>query len=124
MTYEILQQEAGLKKQEVVLPYRFQSKKSLSQIGMQYGIGLQTLEDIIAELANPGLDPREAFDEAGFRSGVLTLEDLDVGMHLTGVIRNIVDFGAFVDIGLKNDGLIHKSQLGRRVSSVFEVLSL
>lgn len=125
VTYDILEKECGISKNQVTLPFQFHSSKSLSDIASTYSIGLQTLQDIIAELSNPGLDPREAFDEAGFRSWVLTMEDLEVGMQLSAVVRNIVDFWAFVDIGLKNDGLIHKSQMGaRHVTNVFDVLSI
>lgn len=56
------------------------------------------MDDILGELAHPGLDPRESFDEGLFRSDVLSIDDLQIGMKLTGVVRNIVDFGVFVDI--------------------------
>lgn len=125
VTYQILEKECEVKKNKLTLPYEFQSHRSLTSIAKNYEIGLQTLQDIIAELANPWLDPREAFDEAGFRSWVLTMEDLEVGMQLPGVVRNIVDFWAFVDIGLKNDGLVHKSQMWKRyVSNVFDIVSI
>jgi uncharacterized protein len=76
-------------------------------------------------LANPGLDPRESFDEGQFRSDILSIDDLQIGMKLTGVVRNIVDFGVFVDIGVKNDGLIHKSQLANGyVANAFDVVSI
>lgn len=77
----------------------------------ELGVGLPTLRDIIAALTRPGRDPRE--DEPGpiFRTDVLSLEDLRPGMVLRGTVRNVVDFGAFVDIGVKQDGLVHISQL-------------
>jgi uncharacterized protein len=125
ITYQLLEDECRIKKKELTLPYTFTSPKKLTAIASQYEFGLQTLKDIIAELANPWLDPRESFDESGFKSGILTMQDLDIGMQLSGVVRNIVDFGAFVDIWLKNDGLVHKSQMGDRyVTNVFDVLAI
>ena len=73
--------------------------------------GLPTLKDILSELAKPGRDPRKKITVFEFRKGVNTLEDLDVGMILPGIITNITNFGAFVDIGIKTDGLVHISQL-------------
>lgn len=70
-----------------------------------------TLEDIIKCLMAPGRDPREEFDKPILKSDILKLEDLKVGMHLQGTVRNVVDFGAFIDIGIKNDGLVHISQI-------------
>jgi uncharacterized protein len=123
--YQILEKECWVKKKELKIPHTFTASRSLQDIATTYEIGLQTLQDSIAELANPWLDPREAFDEAGFKSWVLTMEDLEVGMQLSGVVRNIVDFWAFVDIGLKNDGLVHKSQMWKRhVTNVFDVVSI
>ncbi|MDJ0844044.1 Tex family protein [Crocosphaera sp.] len=74
-------------------------------------IGLPTLEDLIAELEKPGRDPREEFKYATFKEGVTEISDLSEGMILEGVITNVVNFGAFVDIGVHQDGLIHISQL-------------
>lgn len=74
-------------------------------------IGVPTLRDIIAELKKPGRDIREGAGEIILRSDVLDIEDLKEGMELKGTVRNVVDFGAFVDIGLKNDGLVHISEL-------------
>ena len=70
-----------------------------------------TLTDIIAELSKPGRDPREDMPKPVLRSDVLKLEDLKEGMILTGTIRNVIDFGAFVDIGVKYDGLVHISEM-------------
>lgn len=125
ITYEILKKECWVSKKKLTLPYIFEPKKPINDIAEQYEIGVETLEDIIAELANPWLDPRTTFDESGFRSWILTMQDLEVGMQLTGTVRNIVDFGAFVDIWLKNDGLVHKSQLLKKyVTNVFDVLNV
>ena len=76
--------------------------------------GLPTVRDILAELEKPGRDPRPAFRTASFREGVETLQDLKPGMRLEGVISNVTNFGAFVDIGVHQDGLVHISQLADR----------
>ncbi len=77
-------------------------------------VGLPTLTDILAELAKPGRDPREAFENFSFKEGVEKMEDLQPGMSLSGVITNVTAFGAFVDIGVHQDGLVHISQLADR----------
>ncbi|MDJ0780605.1 MAG: Tex family protein [Desulfosarcinaceae bacterium] len=78
------------------------------------GIGLPTLEDILAELAKPGLDPRDTFEAFAFREGVNSLGDLEPGMRLPGIVTNVTRFGAFVDVGVHQDGLVHISQLADR----------
>jgi len=77
-------------------------------------VGLPTLNDIIAELAKPGRDPREQFEKFSFTEGVNTINDLKIGMKLPGIVTNITNFGAFVDIGVHQDGLIHLSQITNR----------
>jgi uncharacterized protein len=77
-------------------------------------IGLPTLLDILAELARPGRDPRQAFEAFAFTEGVRTLADVEPGMVLPGIVTNITAFGAFVDIGVHQDGLVHISQLADR----------
>ena len=77
-------------------------------------VGLPTLEDIKAELLKPGRDPRDAFEAPAFRDDVRTLEDLKPGMALDGVVTNVTAFGAFVDVGVHQDGLVHVSQLADR----------
>ena len=77
-------------------------------------VGIPTLQDIVAELKKPGRDPRDEMPKPILRSDVLSIEDLEVGMVLQGTVRNVVAFGAFVDIGIKNDGLVHISQLSDR----------
>ncbi len=77
-------------------------------------VGLPTLTDILAELAKPGRDPRESFEAFSFSEDVRTIEDLAVGMALPGIVTNVVDFGAFVDVGVHQDGLVHISQLADR----------
>jgi uncharacterized protein len=78
------------------------------------GVGAPTLRDILDELRKPGRDPRETFEPPRFREDVMTLEDLQVGMVLEGVVTNVTAFGAFVDIGVHQDGLVHISQLADR----------
>ncbi|MGE4509027.1 MAG: Tex family protein [Eubacteriaceae bacterium] len=85
--------------------------KSYSDIASELEIGVPTLYDIVKELRKPGRDPREAAPKPHLRSDVLKMEDLAVGMELTGTVRNVIDFGAFVDIGVHQDGLVHISQL-------------
>jgi uncharacterized protein len=77
-------------------------------------VGRPTLEDIVAELRRPGRDPREEFEPPSFREDVQNPEDLEVGMILRGVVTNVVAFGAFVDVGVHQDGLVHISQLADR----------
>ncbi|MEA3424133.1 MAG: Tex family protein [Bacillota bacterium] len=74
-------------------------------------VGILTLKDIVKELQKPGRDPREDMPKPVFRKDVMKFEDLNEGMILTGTVRNVVNFGAFVDIGVKNDGLVHISEL-------------
>ncbi|MNN01999.1 30S ribosomal protein S1 [compost metagenome] len=75
------------------------------------GVGVPTLKDILESLQRPGRDPREELPLPIFRTDVLKIEDLAPGMKLQGTVRNVIDFGAFVDIGIKSDGLVHISQL-------------
>ena len=89
------------------------------------GIGLPTLNDIVKELQKPGLDPRGEFQAVGFSDQVRSISDLESGLELNGIVTNITDFGAFVDIGVKQDGLVHVSQLSNRfVKHPTEVVSL
>jgi uncharacterized protein len=80
-------------------------------------LGLPTLRDIVAELAKPGRDPRQEFEAFNFAEGVMTMEDLKPGMKLPGVVTNVTNFGAFVDIGVHQDGLVHISELSDRFVS-------
>jgi uncharacterized protein len=89
------------------------------------GVGEITLADILEELEKPGRDPRDDLPAPILRSDVLSMEDLRPGMSLKGTVRNVVDFGAFVDIGVKQDGLIHVSEMSdRRVLDPFAILSV
>ncbi len=82
-----------------------------ADIARKVGVGLPTLNDILENLEKPGLDPRDALPAPILRHDVLKIEDLQTGMILQGTVRNVVDFGAFVDIGVKQDGLVHVSEL-------------
>ena len=88
--------------------------------------GMVTLKDIASELAKPGRDPRESIKVLEFSNEVQTIDDLRIGMELPGIITNITAFGAFVDFGIKENGLIHISQMGggQRVNSPQEVVKL
>lgn len=85
--------------------------KSPEKTAAELGIGVPTLEDIMRELEKPGRDPREDAPAPVLRSDVLSMEDLQEGMVLTGTVRNVIDFGVFVDIGVHQDGMVHISQI-------------
>ncbi len=107
-----------------------QIKKHLSQIDIsntskELDVGELTLKDIIEELSKPGRDPREELPKPILRSDVLKFDDLREDMILTGTVRNVTDFGAFIDIGVKHDGLVHISQLSDRyVKNPSEIVSV
>jgi protein Tex len=92
----------------------------------QLGIGVPTLQLIMEQLQRPGRDPRESLSKPLLRQEILSMGDLSVGLELDGTVRNVVDFGAFVDIGVKQDGLLHISKLGggRRISNPHDVVSV
>ena len=83
----------------------------MEKTAKELDVGELTLKDIIEELSKPGRDPRDEMPKPVLRSDVLKFEDLKEGMILTGTVRNVIDFGAFVDIGVKHDGLVHISEL-------------
>lgn len=85
-----------------------------ADLAKKIGVGLPTLHDILENLEKPGLDPRDALPAPILRHDVLKMEDLRPGMILQGTVRNVVDFGAFVDIGIKHDGLVHVSEMAER----------
>ena len=88
-------------------------------------MGLPTLEDIVQELKKPGRDPRESVKDFEFSSEISSLEDLKEGMQLPGIVTNLTAFGAFVDIGIKQNGLIHISNMGQKfVRNASDVLKL
>lgn len=97
----------------------------LKLLAEELEVGLPTLKDIVEEVKKPGRDPRDEMPKPIFRRDVLKMEDLKVDMILTGTIRNVVDFGAFVDIGVKQDGLVHISQLSNKfVKNPMEIVSV
>lgn len=119
-SYEIaenLLKEIGFKKDDLTNKEKIKEiKEKLSEINVKdiskkLNVGEMTLRDIIQELSKPGRDPREEMPKQILRSDVLKFEDLKEGMTLTGTVRNVIDFGAFVDIGVKHDGLVHISEL-------------
>ncbi len=98
---------------------------NIEKTAKEIGIGEMTLTDIISELSKPGRDPREDMPKPILRSDVLKIEDLKEGMILTGTVRNVIDFGAFVDIGVKHDGLVHISELSDKfVKNPSDVVSV
>ncbi len=95
------------------------------RIAPALGVGVPTLRDIMDSLLRPGRDPREELPPPIFHTDVLNIEDLTPGMELHGTVRNVIDFGAFVDIGIKNDGLVHISQLSDKfVKRPMDVVSV
>lgn len=118
-TAEALLQRLGYSKNDLRTDKLSRLRDALQQVSVkdmakELEIGEPTLIDIIAALQKPGRDPREELDPPLLRSDVLSMEDLKPGMELKGTVRNVVDFGAFVDIGVKQDGLIHISQFGAK----------
>ena len=98
---------------------------NVSKIANELGVGEPTVKDIIKELQKPGRDPRDDMPKPILRSDVLKMEDLQEGMILTGTVRNVIDFGAFVDIGVKSDGLVHISELSDKyVKNPMDVVSV
>ncbi|MBO4355426.1 MAG: RNA-binding transcriptional accessory protein [Clostridia bacterium] len=104
--------------------------EKIDEIGMKViseklGVGIPTLTDIAAELQKPGRDPRDELPPPMLRTDVLGIESLTVGMELRGTVRNVVDFGAFVDIGVHEDGLVHKSRMAdRRIDHPSEIVKV
>ena len=114
--YTYIEKELGVKKKDLKLPlssslFGAMSDGKVEELAEKYDIGFETMQDVIAELQRPGLDPREEIEAPSFKSDIMEVEDLEEGMRLNGVVRNVTDFGAFIDIGLHNDGLVHKSQM-------------
>ncbi|MEL4026517.1 Tex family protein [Lysinibacillus endophyticus] len=118
---------AGLTKKDVGTNKCEEALKdvNIKTLSEQLGIGEVTVKDIVDTLMKPTRDPRDAFPQPLLKTDVLKMEDLKVGMELQGTVRNVVDFGAFVDIGVKQDGLVHISKLQkRRIKHPLEVVSL
>ena len=118
--------KTDLKNKEKIDELRQKLKSvDITQTAKELEIGEMTLEDIISELSKPGRDPREDMPKPILRSDVLKLEDLKEGMILTGTVRNVIDFGAFVDIGVKYDGLVHISEMSDKfIKNPSEIVSV
>jgi uncharacterized protein len=97
----------------VLLPSRFKQLK-VKQAETFCGVGAVTLVDIVKELMKPGRDPRDELPKPILRTDVMEIKDLKPGMVLTGTVRNVIDFGVFVDIGVHQDGLVHISKVSDR----------
>ncbi|MEY4383652.1 MAG: hypothetical protein RI995_1194, partial [Bacteroidota bacterium] len=105
--------DVGCKVKDLLESPELRNKISIQQY-VSEEVGLPTLKDILNELAKPGLDPREEFEAFSFTDGVNEIKDLRIGMKLPGIVTNITNFGAFVDIGVHQDGLVHVSQLANK----------
>ena len=96
-----------------------------NKIAEKCGVGVPTLMDIVSELQKPGRDPRDSLPQPVLRSDVVHLEDLKGGMDMVGTVRNVTDFGAFVDIGVHQDGLVHISEISDKfIKHPSEVLTV
>ena len=114
----------SLRDEEAIKTYE-KKVKDKAALAAQIGIGEPTLKDIFSELEKPGRDPREDMPKPILRSDVLDMKDLKPGMKLKGTVRNVIDFGAFVDIGVHQDGLVHISQMSDRyIKHPLEVVSV
>jgi uncharacterized protein len=101
------------------------NKIDIAEIATRLNIGEPTLEDITKSLIAPNRDPRDAYETPILKSDVLSIEDLSKNMKLSGTVRNVVDFGAFVDIGVKQDGLVHVSKLSKKfVKNPMDIVSV
>jgi uncharacterized protein len=117
VAYKVLKQvklepTAPMQEREAKLS-ALQKAQPLAQLAATLGTGEPTLADIFEQLVRPGRDPREDLPAPILRNDVLSMDDLQPGMELAGTVRNVIDFGAFVDIGVKQDGLLHRSQIPR-----------
>ena len=114
-----------LNKEKLANIKRDLEKVDVSKTAKELNVGSLTLKDIIDELSKPGRDPREDMPKPILRSDVLTFDDLQEGMLLTGTVRNVTDFGAFVDVGVKHDGLVHISEMSDKfIKNPSEVVSV
>ena len=128
---EKLLSKVGYKKENILNKEKLDAlreelaKIDVSKTAEELGIGSLTLKDIIDDLSKPGRDPREDMPKPILRSDVLRFEDLLEGMVLTGTVRNVIDFGAFIDIGVKHDGLVHISEMADKyVKNPSEIVSV
>lgn len=122
--YEFIEKELWIKKKDIKLPMKLENYPTLNPSPLRregdselltwtekYGIWIETMKDVIQELQRPWLDPREELEAPCFASDVVDIKNLTIWMQLEWIVRNVTDFGAFVDIGLHSDWLVHKSQL-------------
>lgn len=117
---ELTKKDVGTKKAEEAI-----AQLDIKQLSEQLDVGQVTVKDIVDTLMKPTRDPRDAFPQPILKTDVLQMEDLSTGMELQGTVRNVVDFGAFVDVGVKQDGLVHISKLQKgRVKHPLDVVSL
>lgn len=133
-SYEVaekLLQKLGYQKEDLLQREKIQELRiklegiSIAELAQELQIGELTLKDIVSELSKPGRDPREDMPKPILRSDVLKFEDLQEGQILNGTVRNVIDFGAFVDIGVKHDGLVHISEMSTQfVKSPSDIVSV
>ena len=98
---------------------------NIQSLSNELKVGIPTLQDIIKELEKPGRDPRDEMPKPVLRNDILSMEDLTEGMILKGTVRNVIDFGAFVDIGVHQDGLVHISEITNKyIKHPLEVVSV
>lgn len=111
--YELIEKELGIKKKDLKLPMAVENypESKIKERSETYSIWFETLKDVLAELQRPGLDPRDELEAPCFSSTILDIKDLEIWTKLDGIVRNVTDFWAFVDIWLHSDGLVHKSQM-------------
>ena len=128
---EMLLEKIGFKVKDIENKEKLEEiKKALAEVDAskladELNVGILTLKDIIEEISKPGRDPREDMPKPILRSDVLKFEDLQEGMTLTGTVRNVIDFGAFVDVGVKHDGLVHISEMADKfVKNPSEIVSV
>ncbi len=115
----------AIDRESVVAAANILTEDDIRAVSEKTGVGIYTLNDIVTELRKPGRDPREVVKTAALKSDVTDIKDLTVGMKLSGTVRNVTHFGAFVDIGVHEDGLVHISKLSDKfVKDPFEVVSV
>ena len=101
------------------------SNDTLKELSMKYECGMESLKDIVTELLKPGYDIRDELEQISFCEDIKSIDELKIGDSVNGIVRNITDFGAFIDIGLKNDAMLHISQYShKRISHLMDVLSI
>ena len=121
MGYSLKDVEQGMIRE---LPDRLKAYGK-DKAAQELGVGVPTLNDVVSELLKPGRDIRDSLPKPILRTDVLSISDLKPGMKLSGTVRNVIDFGAFVDIGVHQDGLVHISEIAdRRVRHPSEVLTV